>query len=232
MRPETRRIFLSMVLPLFILFVLYMVKWMEVGMGWDFTHLGIYPMQKKGVFGIFGYPLVHTSFQHLFANTLPLFFLSWCLFYFYRDLGALILIFIWIVGGLITFFIGKPGWHVGASGLVYGLAFFLFFSGILRKHVPLIAVSLLVTFLYGGLVWDMFPFFAREFVSWEGHFGGALAGMLASALFCSFGPQRPDPFADEEDEETGDVYDVDIEESDVSGSKQQEAHRDDTQSES
>lgn len=205
MRPEIRRLFVSMCIPLFLLFVLYAVKTMEVGMDWDFTHLGVYPLEKKGVFGIFAHPLVHASFRHLAANTLPLFFLSWCLFYFYRDLGALILFFVWVVGGLVTFVIGKPGWHVGASGLIYGLAFFLFFSGVIRRHVPLMAVSLLVTFLYGGLVWDMFPFFVRETVSWEGHLGGAVAGMLASVLFCGYGPQRPDPFADEEEDEEDDA---------------------------
>lgn len=204
MKPETRRIFLAMVIPFFILFILYMIKILEVGMDWDFTRLGIYPMEKKGTFGIFGHPLVHASFKHLFANTIPLLFLSWCLFYFYRDLGAIILFFVWILGGSITFIIGKPGWHVGASGLIYGLAFFLFFSGIIRKHVPLIAVSLLVTFLYGGLIWDMLPIFARDSVSWEGHLGGAIAGMVASVLFADKGPQKPDPFADEEEKEEKD----------------------------
>lgn len=201
MKPDIRRILISMVIPLFILFVLYIIKILEIGMDWDFTRLGIYPLTKKGVFGIFAHPLVHGSFKHLFANSFPLFFLLWFLFYFYRDLGAVILFFVWIGGGIITFIIGKPGWHVGASGLIYGLAFFLFFSGILRKHIPLIAISLLVTFLYGGLIWDMFPFFARDSVSWEGHLGGALSGTIAAFLFRDRGPQRPNPFADEEDEE-------------------------------
>lgn len=201
MKPEIRRILLAMVIPLFFIFILYMIKVLETGMDWDFTRLGVYPMEKKGVFGIFAHPLVHASFKHLFANTIPLLFLLWCLFYFYKDLGALIFFFVWILEGIITFIIGKPGWHVGASGLIYGLAFFLFFSGIIRKHVPLIAVSLLVTFLYGGLVWDMLPFFARDSVSWEGHLGGAIAGMVASVLFAGKGPQKPDPFADEENEE-------------------------------
>lgn len=170
-------------------------------MDWDFTRLGVYPMEKRGVFGIFAHPLVHASFKHLFANSIPLLFLSWCLFYFYKDLGAFIFFFVWIVCGILTFFIGKPGWHVGASGLIYGLAFFLFFSGILRKHIPLIAISLLVTFLYGGLIWDMFPSFARDSVSWEGHLSGAIAGTMGAILFKNRGPQKPDPFADEEDED-------------------------------
>lgn len=205
MKPEVRRIFLALVIPSFLLFVLYVMKTLEAGMDWDFTRLGVYPLSKKGVFGIFAHPLVHADFSHLFANTVPLLFLSWCLFYFYRDLGAFILFFIWIVCGLITFVIGKPGWHVGASGIIYGLAFFLFFSGILRRHIPLVAISLLVTFLYGGLVWNMFPYFAKETTSWEGHLSGAVAGTVAALLFRNKGPQKPDPFAGETEEEETDV---------------------------
>ena len=91
--------------------------------------------------------------------------------------------------------------YLFASGIIYGLAFFLFFSGILRKHVPLIAISLLITFLYGGLVWNMFPQFAKATTSWEGHLSGAIAGTLCAIGFMEYGPQRPDPFAGEEDEE-------------------------------
>ena len=201
MKPEIRRMFLAAVIPLFILLVLYLVKFMEIGMDWNFVQLGVYPLEKRGVFGIFAHPLIHSSATHLAANTLPLFFLSWCLFYFYRDLAPYILFAIWIGCGTLTFCIGKPGWHIGASGLIYGLAFFLFFSGLLRKHVPLIAISLLITFLYGGLVWNMFPQFAKATTSWEGHLSGALAGTLCAVAFLRHGPQRPTPFADEEEEE-------------------------------
>lgn len=83
----------------------------------------------------------------------------------------------------------------------YSLAFFLFFSGILRKHVPLVALSLLVTFLYGSLVWNMFPQFASSTTSWEGHLGGAAAGIAAAILFRHKGPQQPELFIDEEEED-------------------------------
>lgn len=199
MKHDIRRIVLAAVIPLFLLFILYILKFLEVGMDWDFTKLGVYPMEKRGVFGIFAHPLVHSSFKHLLANTIPLFFLSWCLFYFYRNIAPYIFFIIWIGCGVFTFLIGKPGWHIGASGIIYGLAFFLFFSGLLRKHVPLIAISLLVTFLYGGLVWNMLPQFAKITTSWEGHLSGAIIGTLCAVAFMRHGPQRHDPFADEED---------------------------------
>lgn len=204
MKVEIQRMLLAAVIPLFLLLVMYLLKILEVGMDWDFTQLGVYPMQQRGVFGIFAHPLIHSSFRHLLANTLPLFFLTWCLFYFYRHIAPYILFSVWIGCGLLTFLIGKPGWHIGASGIIYALAFFLFFSGILRKYVPLIAISLLITFLYGGLVWNMFPQFAKETTSWEGHLSGAIAGTLCAIGFVKQGPQHPDPFADETDDEPED----------------------------
>lgn len=147
MKLEIQKILLAFALPLLLLFILYTLRTMESVMNWDFITWGIYPKETKGIMGILTSPLIHADWEHLFANTFPLLFLLWCLLYFYRDLGIGILFFIWIVSGILTFIIGKPGWHIGASSIIYSLAFFLFFSGILRKHVPLVALSLLVTFL-------------------------------------------------------------------------------------
>jgi membrane associated rhomboid family serine protease len=201
MKQDIRRIIVAMVIPLFLIFILYMIKILELGMEWDFTHLGVYPLRQKGVFGIFAHPLAHSGFHHLIANTIPLFFLAWCLFYFYRSIAPYIFLIIWIGCGALTFVIAKPGWHIGASGIIYGLAFFLFFSGLLRRYIPLIAISLLVTFVYGGLVWNMFPFFAKETTSWEGHLSGAITGVLCAFIFRRYGPQKPVAFAEEEEEE-------------------------------
>lgn len=201
MRKDFQRIVLASAYPLFFIFTLYVIKTLEIGMGWDFSHIGIYPQEKKGIIGILTSPMIHSGFSHLLANTLPIFFLSWCLFYFYRSIAPAIFFIIWIGEGLIVFLIGKPGWHIGASGIIYGLAFFLFFSGILRKHVPLIAISLLVTFLYGSLVWRMIPHLSPSNISWEGHLGGAIMGTLCAFAFSRYGPQKPDPFANEEEDD-------------------------------
>ena len=98
---------LAAVIPLFLLFILYILKFLETGMDWNFTRLGVYPMEQRGVFGIFAHPLVHSSFKHLFANTIPLFFLMWCLFYFYRHIAPYIFFAIWIGCGALTFLIGN-----------------------------------------------------------------------------------------------------------------------------
>ncbi len=202
MKPEIQRILLAFAIPSLLLFILYALRTVESVMGWELASWGIYPREIKGIVGIFTSPFIHADWGHLLANTFPLLFLSWCLLYFYRDLGIGILFSLWVLGGLLTYIIGKPGWHIGASGLIYSLAFFLFFSGILRKHVPLVALSLLITFLYGSLVWNMFPQFASVSTSWEGHLGGAVAGIAGAILFRHKGPQRPEPFEDEEDEDS------------------------------
>ena len=186
MKRDIQRIMLATAVPLFLIFILFLLKIVEVGMDWDFSHMGIYPLEKRGITGILTHPLIHSGFSHLLANTLPLFFLSWCLFYFYRGIAGRIFMIIWIGAGLLTFIIGKPGWHIGASGLIYGLAFFLFFSGILRKYVP------------------------PANMSWEGHLSGGIMGTLCAFGFLNHGPQRPEPFADETDEEEEESPEEDI----------------------
>lgn len=215
MKPDIRRILAAIMLPLFLIFILYIVKVLEIGMEWDFTRFGIYPQEKKGLFGIFAHPLIHSGFTHLLANTLPLFFLSLCLFYFYRGIAPIIFFVIWIGCGVLTFVIGKPGWHIGASGVIYGLAFFLFFSGLLRRYIPLIAISLLVTFLYGGLVWQMIPYFTPASTSWEGHLSGAVIGTLSAFAFMNYGPQKPEAFAEEEEEDEEEEKEKEEEESEM-----------------
>ena len=167
MKLEIQKILLAFALPLLLLFILYTLRTMESVMNWDFITWGIYPRETKGIMGIFTSPLIHADWGHLFANTFPLLFLLWCLLYFYRDLGIGILFFIWIVSGILTFIIGKPGWHIGASSIIYSLAFFQWHSPQTRpfsspvvachfsiwqsgmEHVP--AVRLLHHFLGGTL---------------------------------------------------------------------------------
>lgn len=203
MRFELKRLLLSAFIPAIFILTLYLIKFYELAMDTSFVHLGVYPLEKKGVIGIFCHPLVHGSMGHLAANSLPFFLLSWCLYYFYKDIASLILFFIWTGCGALTFIIGTPGWHIGASGIIYGLAFFLFFSGIMKGTRALIAISLLITFLYGSIVWSMFPQFTKPGVSWEGHLSGAIAGMVAAILFRNKGPKRAEPkvYNDEENEE-------------------------------
>ena len=111
----------------------------------------------------------------------------------------------WFLTGLLVWLAGREAWHIGASGLVYGLASFLFFSGILRWHFRLIALSLLIVFLYGSMVWGLFPGVYKN-VSWESHMLGFFSGVVLALWFRNEGPQRP-VYEWLDEEETEDIED-------------------------
>ncbi len=170
----------------------------------DFYKLGVYPREIKGLLGIITHPLIHSSWGHLLANSSSLFFLLATLIYFYKDWSYLIFFLIWITEGTLLFIIGRENWHIGASGIIYGLAFFLFFSGVFSKTKSMMAVSLLMVFLYGSMIWSMTPHFVKADVSWEGHLSGAIAGFIMSIFLYSkaeLSKKEPVTYNDEEDEE-------------------------------
>lgn len=169
---------------------------------YEIMHLGITPGEMRGLWGIIFSPLLHTSFSHLWSNSLSLFILTWFLFYFYSKIAFKAFVALWFVSGMITWLIGRDALHVGASGLIFGILFFLFFSGIIRKYTPLIAVSLIVAFIYGGSVWSIFPVteLVDASISWEGHLSGALTGLIMAIVYRKEGPQKPQVVWEEEDE--------------------------------
>ena len=121
---------------------------------------------------------------------MPFFFLATALFYFYSEVALKVFIWTYFLTGLFVWFAGREAWHIGASGLVYGLASFLFFSGILRKYFRLIALSLLIVFLYGSMVWGIFPGVYKN-VSWESHMLGFVSGLILALWYRKEGPQQP-----------------------------------------
>ena len=205
MQIETKRLLYAFLFPcLFVLF-LWLIFLLERGLGADWHHWGIFPRSLFGLKGILTEPLIHSGAKHLFSNSIPLIILGWCLFYFYRETGFAVVPVVWLLSGLLTWCIGRESWHIGASGLVYALSFFLCFSGIFRKYIPLMAVSLLVVFLYGSTWWNMFPIaeVVDPAISWEGHLSGAVSGWISAWLFRKDGPQKPiEPEEEEEDVNT------------------------------
>jgi len=191
MNKEKNRLLGSVTIPLILLFVMWMVKLVEVVFKMNFAFLGTHPLHADGLPGIILMPFIHGSFNHLLANTGSFLVLSVALFYFYRDIAVKILVWIWLLSGIWVWFGGREAWHIGASGIIYGLASFLFVSGIIRKNTQLAALAMVVAFLYGSLVWGMFPdFFPKENISWEGHLGGFVAGIILAVYFRKSGPQR------------------------------------------
>ncbi len=190
-----------MLIPGIVVCLMWLVKIIEILFGLDFSGLGILPLTVRGLPGILFSPFIHAGFGHLFNNSLPLFFLGTALFYFYSEIAIKVSLWTYFLTGLFVWIAGRQAWHIGASGLVYGLASFLFFSGIIRKYFRLVALSLLIVFLYGSMVWGIFPDVYKN-VSWESHMLGFVSGIILAIRYRKEGPQEPVPeWLDEEDEE-------------------------------
>jgi len=196
-----KKMLLSMIIPGIFIFFMWLVKIIEALFQIDLSDYGIYPREAEGLTGIIFSPFIHSDFKHLFNNSLPLFFLSMALFYFYSEIALKVFTLTFFITGLLVWLGGREAWHIGASGLVYGLASFLFFSGIIRRHFRLIALSLLIVFLYGSMVWGLFPGI-YENVSWESHMLGFFSGILLTVWYRNEGPQQETyEWMNEDDEE-------------------------------
>lgn len=147
---------------------------------------GILPRNISGLRGIIFSPLIHGDAGHYFGNALPLFVLSVLIIYFYRQFYFKVLLLVWLLDGVGVWLIGREVYHIGASGVVYGLAFFAFFSGVLKRNRNMLAMSMLVLFLYGSMIWGMYPL--ENGVSWEAHLAGFLTGTLMAVYFRKSGP--------------------------------------------
>ena len=171
-----------------VLIIIWSVKIFEIVFDYDFTEYGVLPRKFNGLTGILFSPLIHSDVNHLLSNSLPVIILCLLIFNFYSQIAKKIFIYLYFISGLWLWCIGRESFHIGASGLIYAMASFLFFSGILRKNSQLSAVALLVIFIYGGLFWGLFPI--HKNVSWEGHLTGFIAGILVSFIFRKDGPKR------------------------------------------
>jgi membrane associated rhomboid family serine protease len=172
----------------------------------DLVQYGLYPRDPEHLYGIITIPFLHSGWEHLFNNATALFVLGWMLFHFYRPVAWKSLMIIYLLSGLWLWIGGRASYHIGASAVIYGLAGFLFVGGIVRKHLPLMGISLLVLFLYGSMIWGIFPI--KEEMSWEGHFFGLLAGVAIAYLYRNEGPQRKKYSWELEDEEDDEIAEL------------------------
>lgn len=180
-----------MLIPFGILLVIWVIHLFNLyNLDLHLFEYGIYPRKAEGVIGIFASPFLHDtdSWSHIINNSPPLFVLLWLLLTTFKNKAFKIVLFIWISSGIWTWIAARPSYHIGVSGVIYGLAFFLFFSGIFRKNTQLMGVSLLVTFLYGSMIWGLFPIDPK--VSFEGHVFGALSGIIMAIYMKDKGPAK------------------------------------------
>lgn len=170
-----------LVLPMMAVLMIWTVFWVEIKFKINLNDFGIYPRTLTGMRGILFGPFLHGSAEHLYNNTIPLAILTASLVYFYRNIAVRVLVLGLLLTGLVTWLIGRPAYHIGASGIIYLLASFIFFKGIFTKHYRLVAVSLIVAFIYGSMLWYIFPI--KDGISWEGHLGGFIIGLFMALFF-------------------------------------------------
>ena len=204
-REERNRLLRSFIVPMAFVVVCWIVKGVEEVFHLDFSFLGLKPLHADGIPGIFLFHFLHGSWSHLLANTLPIIVLGACLYYFYRPIATKIWLLLMFSTGLLTWCGARGGVHIGASALIYGLAFFLMLSGFIRRNRNLVIVSLLVIFLYGSLIWGIYPKYAIEnHISWEGHLAGLIMGIALAIVYRKEGPQREKPDENDDDADSDD----------------------------
>lgn len=190
---EKQKIKHAAIFPLLFLIAMWGLYFSFTILGIQMTVIGIEPQSLNGIIGIFLSPFAHGSISHITSNSISFVVLSLALFYFYRLVAYRVFFINWIISGLLLWIGGRESVHIGASGIVYGLAFFLFFSGIFRHDKRLAAISMIVVFLYGSMFWGMLPQGGN--ISWEGHLFGAMSGLSLAWYY----RKNPIDFVPEED---------------------------------
>jgi membrane associated rhomboid family serine protease len=212
---EKKLLKLSVLLPFIFVVMFWLVKVSETVLGISLVKYGVHPRHINGLIGILTSPFIHGDYGHLVGNSASFLFLATALFFFYRKLAYPIFLINYFLAGALLWLIGRESYHIGASGVVYGLAAFLFVSGVLRSDVRLLTISLVVTFLYGSLIWGLFPIDPK--ISWDGHWAGALSGVMLALVFKKQGPPRrkfiweDEPDDDDEVDENSDSFEFDKE---------------------
>ena len=181
---------------------MWFVFFLDYAFDLEWYRYGLYPLKLTGLIGIITSPFLHgtADFSHILNNSLPAFALTWMLFYHYRTIATKSFLFIYFFTGIMMWFFARESYHIGMSGVIYGLTSFLVLSGFLRKNMKVAAISLAVIFYYGSMVWGIFP--SKVGVSWEAHAIGLLSGVLIAIYYRKSGPQ-PDKMIYEIEEELG-----------------------------
>ena len=175
-------------LPVIFLTIIWLIKIIEYGFEISFANFGVLPKKANGIKGIFFSPFIHKDFNHLINNSYPILVLMSIINFFYKKIANEIFIWLYFISGFLLWIIGRPYFHIGASGFIYALATFVFVSGLIRNNPQLSAISMIIIFIYGSMIWGVFPL--KENISWEGHLCGLISGVLIAIYFKNEGPKR------------------------------------------
>jgi membrane associated rhomboid family serine protease len=171
----------SIVVPMRLVFLMWLFFFIEFNFGYPLSAFGVHPRSLIGLIGIVISPMLHANIAHLVSNTFPLLFLGGVLFYFYPRIAVMVFFRAYVWTNILVWLFARDSNHIGASGLVYGIAFFLIFFGLLRREFRSLLISIVTIALYGGVFYGVLP--GDPTISWESHFGGALVGITSAVTF-------------------------------------------------
>lgn len=195
---------LALKIALAFLALLWIIFIVDAVLGLRLGRFGLQPGSVPGLIGLLTAPLLHGSAAHLFSNSLPMVIALTAMLFLYPNSALRAIPVIWLGSGVFAWLIGRPSFHYGASGLVYGLLAYVFVSGVIRRDMRSVAVSLMVWFLYGTMIWGVFPI--RPHMSWELHLGGALMGVMMAFVFRNWDHPPMLRYDWEEDDSVPDWY--------------------------
>ncbi len=199
MKKDEKQILYAFVPVLIIDVIILLVKWGEVHFGVSLAQYGILPRNFSGLRGVLLAPFIHGDINHLTNNLLTFTVLGWALRFFYKEIFWKILFLSMIMTGLWTWISARASYHIGLSGVLYGVFGFLLLSGFIRKNIPLIAISFFVALMYGSMVWGILP--VKQAISWESHFWGFVAGVILAVYFRNEGGIKPKKYDWEEEDD-------------------------------
>lgn len=176
MKHTSDSFFESIIVPSRMVFFMWLLFFLETKFKIDLGFLGVYPRTLYGLAGIAGMPLVHASVFHIASNTIPILILGSALYFFYPKIANKVFIQCYFFTSALVWIFAKPANHIGASGVVYGLAAFLILYGWFKKDMKSTFISAAVLIIYGGIFLKMIP--ANPWVSWEAHLLGAVVGAV------------------------------------------------------
>ena len=183
--------------------LIWVIHIFQVISGIDFRTLGVFPRRMIGLPGILTSPLIHGSWEHLFYNSISFLILSAILFWFYPRIAIKSFVCIYLLSGLGVWIFAVPyTYHIGASGIVYGMVSLVFWSGIFRRNIKSIVLALVILVLYAGYFGGIVP--GKEGISWESHLLGAVAGIILAWIYKHEieEDEIPEPVVEEEEEKT------------------------------
>ncbi|WKD60537.1 Rhomboid family protein [Corynebacterium ciconiae DSM 44920] len=169
--------------------VLWVVFFVQQTGALNLSWFGIHPRDTSTLWHVLTWSFLHANMDHLIGNTV-----TGALFAFLVGVTGKrtfweVTIIAAITGGLAAWFLGYPGTnHIGASGVIYGWLSYLIVRGVFNRSLRQIILGVVLAFTYSGFVWGVIP--TEAAVSWQGHLGGALGGIVAGAVITSDDPVR------------------------------------------